>query len=118
MTTTLLSSIAGSLLSLLFSYLPGLSDWYAQLGVNPDDGGTRKRLLMLALLCLTALASFWLGLGFGRISLRARRIAGDQVTGDWKDNPRSGLREVPTADRGCQESAPNRRRSSCDGLEG
>ena len=70
MTTTLLSSIAGSLLSLLFSYLPGLSDWYAQLGVNPDDGGTRKRLLMLALLCLTALASFGLacsdwGWGFG-----------------------------------------------------
>ena len=78
MTTTLLSSIAGSLLSLLFSYLPGLSDWYAQLGVNPDDGGTRKRLLMLALLCLTALASFGLacsgwGSAFG-MALNCERI--------------------------------------------
>ena len=40
----LIPSAAGILLSLLFSYIPGLSDWYATLDK------TRKQLVMLAAL--------------------------------------------------------------------
>jgi hypothetical protein len=63
MTSTALAATAGALLSLLFSYLPGLSAWYDRLGERPDpgnrggmtaDGGTHKRLVMLALLGLSA----------------------------------------------------------------
>ena len=74
MTVEMLSILAGSLLSLLFTYLPGLSEWYQRLDDGwlvseplvdtPDcelpDGGTRKRLVMLACLTLTAGASFGL----------------------------------------------------------
>jgi hypothetical protein len=74
MTVEMLSILAGSLLSLLFAYLPGLSEWYQKLGDEPlgdeplgdppdgklPDGGTRKRLVMLACLALTAGASFGL----------------------------------------------------------
>ena len=59
MSAELLSILAGSLLALLFAYLPGLSGWYERLGSNPS-GGTRKRLVMLACLALTAGASFGL----------------------------------------------------------
>lgn len=48
MSAELLSSIAGVLLSLAASYIPGFSDWYAALGGNP------KRLVMLAALALAA----------------------------------------------------------------
>jgi hypothetical protein len=48
----LLSSIAGSLLSLLCAYAPGLADWYGRL--DP----TEKRLVMLVLLALVASGSF------------------------------------------------------------
>jgi hypothetical protein len=54
MTADLLSTISGALLSLGFSYLPGASDWFSRLD------GTRKRLLMLALLFLSSLAIFGL----------------------------------------------------------
>lgn len=53
MSPTTLSTLAGAMLSLAFSYLPGLSAWYARLGERPEgsgDGGTRKRLVMLAAL--------------------------------------------------------------------
>lgn len=62
MDATFISTAAAAILSLLFSYLPGLSDWYANLGSGPqgDDGGTRKRLVMLALLVLVAGATFGL----------------------------------------------------------
>lgn len=53
-----LATLAGAVLSLAFSYLPGLSAWYARLGRQADgstDGGARKRLVMLAaLLCVSA----------------------------------------------------------------
>ena len=61
MTTETLTLLAGTLLSLGFSYIPGLSAWYSRLGMTPDgesDGGTRKRLVMLALLALSAGGSF------------------------------------------------------------
>jgi hypothetical protein len=60
MDATFISTAAAAILSLLFSYLPGLSDWYARLGSGPqgDDGGTRKRLVMLELLVLVAAGAF------------------------------------------------------------
>lgn len=48
MTSDLLVSVAGVVLSLLFSYLPGLSGWYGELS------GDRKRLIMLGMLALVA----------------------------------------------------------------
>lgn len=48
MTEQMLSASAGALLSLLFSYVPGLSDWYGGLA------GSHKRLVMLAALAVTA----------------------------------------------------------------
>jgi hypothetical protein len=54
MTSELLASIAGIVLSLGFSYIPGLSVWYAKLD------GIYKRLLMAGLLLLTAAAAFGL----------------------------------------------------------
>jgi len=50
-----LALIAGALLSLLFSYVPGLSDWFAKLD------GTHKRLVMLALLAVVTGVAFGLG---------------------------------------------------------
>lgn len=52
MTSQTLSTTAAVLLSLLFSYVPGLSGWYAALDA------TRKRLIMLALLALVAGGAF------------------------------------------------------------
>jgi hypothetical protein len=54
MTAEQLSMIAGVVLSLAFSYIPGLKDWYASLE------GTRKRLVMLGVLLISALAVFGL----------------------------------------------------------
>ena len=48
MTAGQLAAIAGVILSLLFSYVPRLSDWYAGLD------GTHKRLVMLTLLVIAA----------------------------------------------------------------
>lgn len=48
MTADLISSVAGIVLSLLFSYLPGLSAWYGGLV------GDKKRLIMLGMLALVA----------------------------------------------------------------
>jgi hypothetical protein len=89
MTVEMLSILAGSLLALLFAYLPGLSGWYQRLEDQPlvlkplvlkplvlkplvlkplvlkpldrsAGGGTRKRLVMLACLAVTAATSFGL----------------------------------------------------------
>jgi hypothetical protein len=49
-----LAAIAGLILSLLFSYVPGLSDWYGAL--EP----TRKRLVMAGLLLAVAGGTFGL----------------------------------------------------------
>ncbi len=46
----MLASIAGVVISLAASYLPGFSAWYSRLD------GSRKRLLMLGLLAASALA--------------------------------------------------------------
>lgn len=54
MTPELLAATAAILLSLLFSYVPGFKTWYEPL---PAD---MKRLVMLALLFLTAAASLLL----------------------------------------------------------
>jgi hypothetical protein len=68
---TTLSTVASAVLSLGFSYVPRLRDWYNKLGVNADgsdDGGTAKRLVMLVLLVLVVLVVFGLscaGLGAG-----------------------------------------------------
>jgi hypothetical protein len=63
MTTETLTLLAGSLLSLGFSYIPGLAGWYNRLGEGDEagsDGGTAKRLLMLALLAVVAAGAFGL----------------------------------------------------------
>ena len=64
-----LATMAGILLSLIFSYIPGLSDWYARLD------GAYKRLLMLGALLAAAgfslaaaclgWAQFFAGSGWG-----------------------------------------------------
>lgn len=51
-----LSVLAGAGLSLLFAYVPGFASWFQKLGEdNPDDNGTKKRLVMLAILFMTVL---------------------------------------------------------------
>jgi hypothetical protein len=57
MTSDLLVSVAGVVLSLLFSYLPGLSAWYGELA------GDKKRLIMLCMLALVAGGMFALDCG-------------------------------------------------------
>lgn len=54
MTAEILSSAAGVVLSLLFSYIPKFSDWYDKLE------GNYKRLIMLAALLVTAAGTFGL----------------------------------------------------------
>jgi hypothetical protein len=49
-----LAAVAGVVLSLLFSYVPGLRDWFDALA------GDYKRLIMLVLLGAVALATFGL----------------------------------------------------------
>lgn len=48
MDVTLLNSIAGIALSLAFSYIPGLSDWFGKLK------GDYKRLIMLGMLLVVS----------------------------------------------------------------
>ena len=68
---TTLSTVASAVLSIGFSYVPRMRDWYEKLGVNTDgsdDGGTTKRLVMLVLLAMVVLVVFGLscaGLGAG-----------------------------------------------------
>ena len=57
MSAEALSSISGVLLSLAFSYIPGLSRWY---GSKDEDV---KRLIMLGLIVLTGAAVFGLACG-------------------------------------------------------
>jgi hypothetical protein len=54
MTSDQLSVIAGAVLSLGFSYIPGLNTWFA--GLSPE----KKRLIMLGILALIALSIFGL----------------------------------------------------------
>jgi hypothetical protein len=54
MTAETLSVAAGVILSLLFSYMPGLSEAFAQLGA------TEKRFVMLALLAVVTVGVFML----------------------------------------------------------
>lgn len=55
LTSDLLIMLAASILSLLFSYVPGLNTWFA--GMD----GTFKRLAMLLLMAITAGAIYGLG---------------------------------------------------------
>jgi len=57
MTAETLSAISGVVLSLLFSYIPGLSKWY---GEKSEDV---KRLIMLGLIVLAGAAAFGLACG-------------------------------------------------------
>ena len=52
MTPETLAALAGLLISLAYSYIPGLSDWYSA------QSGQYKRLLMLASLAVAALVVF------------------------------------------------------------
>ena len=66
MSSELLSLVAGTFLSLLFAYVPGLNEWFAK------KSGTIKRLIMLGLLALTAVAVYGLscaGWVFGGIGV-------------------------------------------------
>lgn len=69
MTSDLLSSVAGVVLSLLFSYLPGLSGWYGGLA------GDKKRLIMLGMLALVAGGMYALDCG-GLLVKLAPDVAG------------------------------------------
>jgi len=72
MTPETLSSMAGVLLSLLASYLPGFSNWFDPLEPN------LKRLIMLALICASALGSFGIACaGWGDLANPA--VSCDQV---------------------------------------
>lgn len=51
MTSEQLAALAGAVLSLVISYVPGLKDWYDALTPTP------KRLLMLGLLALSAVGA-------------------------------------------------------------
>jgi hypothetical protein len=62
MSADTLALYAGVILSLLFGYVPGLSDWFATLD------GVKKRLLMAGLLLLVALGVVGLACsGYGSI---------------------------------------------------
>jgi hypothetical protein len=66
---TALAAAAGTLLSLLFSYVPGFREWFDGLGRNPEsavDQGTHKRLVMLFLLCLVTTGAILLACGSGK----------------------------------------------------
>ncbi len=52
MSSALLAAAGGSLLSILFSYIPGLSNWYDQ------QTGVVKRLTMLVGIVVVAVAAF------------------------------------------------------------
>lgn len=52
MTAEILSSIAGVVISLAASYVPGFSDWYARLD------GSHKRLLMLGMLAVSSIGIY------------------------------------------------------------
>ncbi len=52
MTGSTLAALAASLLSLLFSYIPGFKTWYTPKDPYP------KRLIMLALVVVVALGAF------------------------------------------------------------
>lgn len=71
MSAEMIAAIAGALLSLGFSYFPGLSAWFESMGELPDggyDNGTRKRLVMLGLLLLVSASVFGLACtGWGEI---------------------------------------------------
>lgn len=54
MTSEKLAIAAGIILSLLFSYVPGLNDWYQKLE------GTYKRLIMLSALVMVTAGAFGL----------------------------------------------------------
>ena len=71
MSAEFLTMIAGVVLSLLFSYVPGLNTWFAALD------SLYKRLIMLGLLLLSAAALF--GLACAGI---LQELAGVQVTCD------------------------------------
>ena len=72
MNAELLVAVAGVVFSLLFSYFPGLSNWYDPL---PSD---KKRLIMLAVLALSGVGVFVLAC-FGKYNL----VACDAV-GAWE----------------------------------
>jgi putative flippase GtrA len=57
LTTVTISAIAGILLSLLFSYVPHLKDWF------DEQTGTTKRLIMLASLVAAAAGALALNCG-------------------------------------------------------
>lgn len=54
MTSEQLAALAGVILSLLFSYAPGLSDWFGKLAP------TKKRLIMAGLILLVGAGAFGL----------------------------------------------------------
>jgi hypothetical protein len=76
-----ISMAAGAALSLLFSYGPGVAQWFAALGVQEQDGGARKRLVMLAL--LVAVAAGALALSCARLPVPGSTVACSQA-GAWE----------------------------------
>ena len=63
MTENTLILVAGVVLSLVFSYVPGARHWFDSLDKKHGEqvGGNYKRLVMLGLLALVALGAFGLG---------------------------------------------------------
>lgn len=62
--SVLLANIAGAVLSLAFSYIPGLKDWY-----DPLDANKKRGIMALALLAVTGAVfglscATWVDLGW------------------------------------------------------
>ena len=74
MTPSDLSAIAGIILSLLFSYVPGFQNWYDPLSAN------LKRIIMLGLIILAAVAIF--GLSCINVPVTGSTITCD-IPGIW-----------------------------------
>ena len=71
MTPEQLASVAGIVLSLAFSYIPGLADWYAALD------SAKKRLVMLSIVVAIAASAF--GLTCAKIVLTGVTVTCDQA---------------------------------------
>jgi hypothetical protein len=70
MTSTAISAAAGIVLSLAFSYIPGLSEWFAK------QTSQYKSLVMLALLLVVTTASFGLSCSGVVVTFTCDKVGG------------------------------------------
>jgi len=78
MSAEFLSSVAGIIWSLLFSYVPGVSGWYEKLD------GTYKRLIMLGLLAVSAGGAYGLAcLGWFNVGLSCNQAGIEKLVSSF-----------------------------------